>query len=177
MPIKKLETRFLKPAVFGANDGIITTFAVVAGVAGAGLSTRIVIILGIANMVADGISMAVGDYLGERSEKKYLQQQNGGKIPSQLWKTGIVTFLAFVAAGTLPLLPYLLGVFGIHFPVERLFAASILATGLALFFVGSLRSLIIHEPWWKNGLEMLAIGSVAATAAYVLGAVIESTLL
>lgn len=166
-----------KSAVFGANDGIITTFAVVAGVAGASLGAEIVLILGIANMVADGISMAVGDFLGERSEKKYDQQRLGGAIPGGLWKTGLVTFLAFVGAGTLPLLPYLAEYVGVPLRAEMRFTTSILATAGALFLVGSLRSLLIKVPWWKNGLEMLAIGSVAAAAAYVLGSVIERALL
>ena len=51
----------LKAAVYGANDGIITTFAVVSAVAGAGLDPKIIIILGLANLIADGFSMGVGD--------------------------------------------------------------------------------------------------------------------
>lgn len=171
------DSGLLKSAVFGANDGIITTFAVVAGVAGAGLGAEIVLILGIANMVADAISMAIGDFLGERSEKKYDQQRRGGKMPGGLWKTGLVTFGSFVAAGSLPLLPYLAEYVGIPLRPEMRFPASILATGGALFLVGSMRSIVIRGSWWKNGFEMLAIGSVAAAAAYVLGAVIERALL
>jgi VIT1/CCC1 family predicted Fe2+/Mn2+ transporter len=64
MDLMPINPRFLKAAVYGANDGIITTFAVVAGVAGAGLSVKIVLILGIANLIADGCSMGFGDYLG-----------------------------------------------------------------------------------------------------------------
>ena len=49
--------------VYGANDGLITTFAVVAGVAGGALSSRATLIIGAANLFADGLSMAVGNYL------------------------------------------------------------------------------------------------------------------
>ena len=69
------DSKFLKATVYGANDGIITTFAVVAGVAGAGLSPAIVLILGFANLIADGISMGIGDYLGEKSESQFKQYQ------------------------------------------------------------------------------------------------------
>jgi vacuolar iron transporter family protein len=69
------DSKLLKAAVYGANDGIITTFAVVAGVAGAGLSPSIVLILGFANLLADGISMGIGDYLGERSESRFKKYQ------------------------------------------------------------------------------------------------------
>jgi VIT1/CCC1 family predicted Fe2+/Mn2+ transporter len=58
----------LRDFVYGAIDGTVTTFAVVAGVAGAGLSTGVVIILGFANLLADGFSMAVSNFLGTRAE-------------------------------------------------------------------------------------------------------------
>ena len=59
---------YLRDLVYGAVDGTVTTFAVVAGVAGAALDTTVVVILGVANLVADGFSMAVSNYLGIRSE-------------------------------------------------------------------------------------------------------------
>jgi len=65
------EGRYLKSIVYGGLDGVITTFAVVAGVAGAALSSGILLILGLANLVADGISMAVGDYLSSKAEKDF----------------------------------------------------------------------------------------------------------
>ncbi len=67
----KKSGQYIKNAVYGGLDGIITTFAVVAGVAGASLSVNIVLILGFANLVADGFSMAVGDYLSSKSEKEF----------------------------------------------------------------------------------------------------------
>lgn len=63
---------YLRDFVYGANDGIITTFAVVAGVAGADLSARIVVILGFANLLADGFSMAMSNYLGEKSNRDFI---------------------------------------------------------------------------------------------------------
>jgi VIT1/CCC1 family predicted Fe2+/Mn2+ transporter len=58
---------FLPEFVYGGIDGSITTFAVVAGAAGAGLDTSIVLILGFANLIADGFSMSVGNYLSEKT--------------------------------------------------------------------------------------------------------------
>jgi VIT1/CCC1 family predicted Fe2+/Mn2+ transporter len=59
---------YLRDFVYGAIDGTVTTFAVVAGVEGANLSASIVIILGVANLVADGFSMAVSNFLGSQAE-------------------------------------------------------------------------------------------------------------
>ena len=61
---------YLRDFVYGAIDGTVTTFAVVAGVAGAGLRSSVVIILGIANLIADGFSMAASNYLGTRTERQ-----------------------------------------------------------------------------------------------------------
>lgn len=65
---------YLRDFVYGAIDGTVTTFAVVSGVAGAELDSSIVIILGAANLVGDGFSMAAGNYLGTRAERQVLER-------------------------------------------------------------------------------------------------------
>ena len=67
--------RYIGDFVFGALDGIITTFAVVAGVAGAALSSQVVLILGFANLFGDGSSMALGNYLSTKSEQQYGERE------------------------------------------------------------------------------------------------------
>lgn len=64
-------SQYLGEMVYGGLDGIITTFAVVSGVAGAQLGANIILILGAANLFADGFSMAVGAYLSTKSEQEY----------------------------------------------------------------------------------------------------------
>ncbi len=61
---------YLGEFVYGGIDGSVTTFAVVAGAAGAGLDSSVVIILGFANLIADGFSMSVGSYLSTKSEQQ-----------------------------------------------------------------------------------------------------------
>lgn len=60
--------KYVKSLVYGGVDGSITTFAVVAGVSGAGLSSGIIIMLGLANLFADGLSMGISDYLSSTAE-------------------------------------------------------------------------------------------------------------
>jgi len=62
---------YIQDIVYGGNDGIVTTFAVVAGTMGANLPHNIIIILGLANLVADGISMGTGSYLSLKSERDH----------------------------------------------------------------------------------------------------------
>ena len=61
-------SNYLRDWVYGGIDGAITTFAIVAGSVGAGFSTRIALILGCANIVADGFSMAAANYSGTKAE-------------------------------------------------------------------------------------------------------------
>jgi VIT1/CCC1 family predicted Fe2+/Mn2+ transporter len=62
--------RYLRDAVYGAIDGAVTTFAVVAGATGANLSDTVVVIMGVANLIADGFSMGVSNFLGSRAERQ-----------------------------------------------------------------------------------------------------------
>jgi VIT1/CCC1 family predicted Fe2+/Mn2+ transporter len=63
------QQNYLRDWVYGGIDGAVTTFAVVAGVVGAGLSARTVLILGAANLLADGFSMAASNYSGTKTER------------------------------------------------------------------------------------------------------------
>lgn len=83
------ESLYLKDFVYGAIDGAVTTFAVVAGVAGAGLAAGIIIILGFANLVADGFSMAISNFLGTRAENQYREQARNRELDEiRKWPQG-----------------------------------------------------------------------------------------
>src|SRR5215203_7022243 len=65
---------YLGDFILGAVDGAVTTFAIVAGGAGANLSNGVVLVLGLANVLADGVSMAAGNYLKARSDLQLLER-------------------------------------------------------------------------------------------------------
>jgi len=64
----------LKDLVFGGIDGAVTTLAIVAGVQGAGFSYKVIIALGLANILADGFSMAAGNFAGTRAEAEDIER-------------------------------------------------------------------------------------------------------
>lgn len=66
---------YVKDFVYGAIDGAVTTFAVVSGVAGAGLSSVVIIILGLGNILADGFSMAISNYLGTKADNQHVENE------------------------------------------------------------------------------------------------------
>lgn len=67
------QTSYLRDWIYGGIDGAVTTFAIVSGVAGADLQSSVVVVLGVANLVADGFSMAAGNYSGTRAELDELE--------------------------------------------------------------------------------------------------------
>ena len=160
---RDLLRHYLRDLVYGANDGIITTFAVVAGVAGAALSVRTVLILGMANLLADGFSMGASNFLSIRSEEA-VRHSRGDPIDEPFpFRHGMATTVAFIIAGAVPLLPYVL------VAPERRFVVAVAATLVTLFVVGALRSAVTLLHWWKAGLEMLLVGALAAAVAYGVG--------
>jgi VIT1/CCC1 family predicted Fe2+/Mn2+ transporter len=68
------QQKYLGEFVYGGMDGGVTTFAVVAGAAGAHLDNSVIIILGLANLLADGFSMSVGSYLSKKAEIQHYQK-------------------------------------------------------------------------------------------------------
>jgi VIT1/CCC1 family predicted Fe2+/Mn2+ transporter len=160
---------YLRDLVYGANDGIITTFAVVAGVAGGDLTAAVVLVVGAANLAADGMSMGVGNLLAIRAHESARAALDLPEEETYPWKHGLATLAAFVAAGIVPLLPYLVSIQ----PEPRL-AWSASMTMAALFGVGAARAAVTAERWWRAGLETLALGAVVAVAAYGAASLIAS---
>ena len=156
---------YIRELIYGANDGVITTFAVVAGVSGGGLPLSAVLIIGAANLFADGLSMGAGNYLSIRSHESVLEAQGAPEQEAFPFRHGVATLIAFVGAGTVPLLPYALpAMFVDRFLLSFVFAL------LTLFLVGASRSLITNVRWWQGGLEMLALGGAVAAVSYGSGA-------
>ncbi|MET0398608.1 MAG: VIT1/CCC1 transporter family protein [Longimicrobiaceae bacterium] len=161
-----LVRHYLRDLVYGANDGIITTFAVVSGVAGASLGSRTVLILGVANLLADGFSMGASNFLSIRSEEAVRRSRGEGVGEPFPARHAAATILAFGIAGIVPLLPY------VAVPGPFRFRVALLATLLTLFGVGALRATVVRIRWWAAGIEMLLVGAVAAGVSYGVGGLI-----
>lgn len=209
---------YLRDWVYGGIDGTVTTFAIVAGAVGANLSNRYLLILGVANLLADGFSMAAANYSGtkaeieeyshirememrhiehepegEREEVRQIFAAKGfkGKMLEQAvdiiteqherWidtmmteehglppvtrsplQAGLVTFLAFVVCGFLPVAPFVLG-------MEASISASVIMAAFTFFLIGSMRSRWSPVKWWLAGAETVAIGLGSAGVAYLVG--------
>ena len=71
---QRRETGYLPDGVLGGIDGCVTTFAVVSGAVGAGFSGTVALVLGFANLVADGFSMAISNFQSKKTQEESLEQ-------------------------------------------------------------------------------------------------------
>ena len=214
--------------VYGGLDGILTTFAVVSGVAGAKLGSSIVLILGMANLLADGFSMAIGAYLSSKSEKEYYQrewQREAWEVEhfpegerAELYEvyrshnyseedahrlvdiqardpdrwvkamminelgmlqderkplfSALATLVSFILAGFMPLIVYVMGLF---YPISstEAFTVSVILSALTIFGLGVAKVTVTRLNPLRSGLEMLLVGGLAASVAYVVGALLR----
>ena len=169
----------LRAAVMGVNDGLISNFSIVMGVAGGVDSPTIVMLAGIAGLLAGGFSMAAGEYISVGSQRDvYLHQtrdeddEDGGgsgsdaRLIGSPWGAAFSSFAAFVIGAFVPIAPYLANLGGLSFYLSAaLSAAALLAVG-GLIAVGSGRSVA-----W-GAARMLLVGSLAAAATYGAGWVV-----
>jgi VIT1/CCC1 family predicted Fe2+/Mn2+ transporter len=218
---------YLSDAVLGGIDGCVTTFAVVSGATGGGFPSVVIVILGIANLLADGLSMAVGNYQSRRTQQESVEQARRSEahhiehVPEgereevrqifaakgfegetlekvvdvitrdrDIWidtmlkeeigvhpetpgplRAALATLAAFVAVGTVPLLPFLLA----GPSVREAFVASTVATCVTFFAIGLGKGRALGRPVVFSGLETLASGGAAALVAYVIAAWLRQT--
>lgn len=161
--------KYLPELIYGGVDGTVTTFAIVAGTVGASLSPSIILILGFANVLADGFSMAASNYLSHESEIELGDHSQSKDTP---WKTSIATFISFVLIGLIPLFPFTLEMFGVDMQ-GKAFLTSCIFTGAAFLIVGFGRGVITGKNHIKSALTTLFIGGVAASISYIVGALLK----
>ncbi len=158
----KYEKKYLPEFVYGGIDGVVTTFAVIAGAVGASLSPSIILILGFANLFADGFSMAASNYLSKESENSAEQKR---KRPLA---TSLVTFFSFVIVGFIPLFSFVIAPL---FPIIEAykFHISIILTAITFAFVGAVKGRVTGKHKGYSAVETLVIGSIASVIAYAVG--------
>ena len=158
---------YLRDIVYGGIDGVITTFAVVAGVRGGELPAVVAVVIGMANLFADGLSMAVGNFLSIRSNEGARRASGLAGEESEPSRHAAATFAAFVAAGTVPMLPFLFDLSD-----ARRFHASIVLTLATLLAGGLMRAQVTGESWRASVAEMLGLGAIVAAVAYYVGRIV-----
>ena len=173
---------YLGEFVYGGIDGCVTTFAVVAGAAGAHLDVKITLVLGLANLFADGFAMAVGSYLSTQSQidqdrklKQGREEETNEAPDKSALQAGLATFSSFVILGFIPICIYLF-IFLFKMPVRDPFTIACVLTAMGFAVIGYLKARVNDTNRLRGMAETLSLGAVAAAVAYFTGVFLDGIL-
>ena len=210
----------VRDVIFGANDGLVSILALVAGVYGAITESYPILIAGVAGAVAGAISVGAGAYLSSKSEKEVTEKESErkgvrkkmspeeereelvrfyqargfkrqeaeaiasrvasgmeasaeytigeevGLASEESWpptKAAILTGLSFAVVSVIPVVPFA------FMEVTPAVITAVIASIATLFGVGASKAIFTRKSWSRSGLEMMAIGALAAAATYAIG--------
>ena len=210
----------VRDVIFGANDGLVSILALLAGVYGAATESRLILIAGVAGAVAGAISMGAGAYVSSKSEQEVTEKEKqrkgirkkqspeeereelarfyqaqgfkkqeaeaiASRVSSEMelraeytigeevgltseesWppiKAAMLTGLSFAIASVIPILPFA------FMEVTPAAMTAAMASIAALFGVGASKAIFTRKGWIRSGLEMMAVGTLAAAATYAIG--------
>jgi VIT1/CCC1 family predicted Fe2+/Mn2+ transporter len=219
----------LRAAIFGVNDGLVSNLSLIFGVAGAGVDNAVVVLTGVAGLLAGAFSMAAGEYISvrlqrevfqrlihieaheigtapdaERDELAAIYERKGvshdlaEQLATELMRDpemaldthareelgldpdeGLgspfavagASFAMFAIGAFVPLIPFLFGSGG------GAVATSAVLSAIALFTVGAGMSFLTGRNALFSGARMLLIGGAAATITYVVGKLLDVSVL
>ena len=167
----------LRAAVLGANDGLASNFCLMMGVAGAGVSTKAILLTGIAGLVSGSCSMALGEWLSVTNARELAASQversmgvaavegahPAGVHADDAASAALFSFVLFGLGAFVPLLPFCV------LPVALRIHGSVALSVAALFVLGLATSLFNARSALFSGLRQVIIGAAAAAVTYFVG--------
>lgn len=167
----------LRAAVLGANDGLASNFCLMMGVAGARVSTSIVLLTGIAGLLGGACSMALGEWLSVTNARELALSQLDRDIgtlepdPTHFSVASAgdavsaagLSFLLFALGALVPVLPFCV------LPAGLRIAGTIALSAAALFVLGLATSLFNSRSAWYSGLRQTVFGAAAALVTWLAG--------
>jgi vacuolar iron transporter family protein len=186
---------WLRPAVFGAMDGLVTNVSLIAGVGGGGGSQHAIVLTGLAGLAAGAFSMAAGEYVSVSSQNELVQSEvdkeqhelntNAAaeqlELVGMLRRRGISAATARLAAAELPsplvaagasLVSFAIGAIIPLFPylvgADALWL-TLLLSALAAIVGGGLVARLTARPFWRGALRQVTLGAFAAGFTYLIG--------
>ena len=156
---------YIRNFIFGAEDSLVSTVGLLAGVVSAGIAQKEIIISGIVLICVEAFSMSVGSFLSERTTEESFSDYRPHESNSLL--AAVIMFVSYLVCGLIPLFPYLI------LPINQAFPWSIAISLVALFILGFVSAKILKTRVLKNGLRMLIIGGLAIGLGVIIGMIIK----
>ena len=150
----------LRAAVLGANDGIVSTAAVLVGVAGATSNPQTIAMSGLAAVIGGAVSMALGEYVSVSSQRDSERAMGMSQLVNP-WSAGIASFISFILGAALPFAAALFA------PVAVIFGV----TFVALALTGALSAHLSNVPKTRAMLRIVIGGMAALAVTFAVGSV------
>ena len=155
------KTHYLPEFVYRPIDETVTKFLIIAGVAWTNLSATTVVILGFSNVLVDGFSMTLSNYLSEQSH----HDQNPDDNYQSPLKTVLAAFISFMIIGPIPVVFYIVTETILLF-INNAFLFATICTGVTVISIGAVRRIISGKHPLQTSLEILAIGTITTLIVY-----------
>lgn len=162
---KKTFILYIRNFIFGAEDSLVSTVGLLAGVVSAGMAQKEIIISGIVLICVEAFSMSVGSFLSERTTEESFSNFKPQESNSLL--AAVIMFVSYLVCGLIPLFPYLI------LAVDQALLWSIAVSLLALFILGFVSAKILKTRVFKNGLRMLIVGGFAIGLGVMVGMILK----
>ncbi len=164
------DSNTIRAGIFGVQDGVVSNFGLVMGVAGAQISPGAVLIAGAAGLVSGALSMGAGEYVSVRTQRELLAI--GAEVDDDAnvnpYRAAAANAGLFAIGGLVPLLPF---VFTAGWVAV---VTAVVLSMIVLFTAGAILTRLTKRGVLRSGLRMLVIGGGAGALGYALGSVLGS---
>jgi len=162
--MKDIHEDYLRSALFGLQDGLVSTTGVVVGISTGVEDKAIIILAAFVAVTVEASSMAAGQY---SSEKAVHQIDKTGKHTDSLILGALIMFLSYISAGMIPIFPTIL----FEQPIARIM--SIAFAFLGLFVIGYVKGKIVGQKPLRSAMELFVIGSIATLIGLLVGQILK----
>lgn len=156
---------YIRNFIFGAEDSLVSTVGLLAGVTSAGMGQKEIVVSGIVLICVEAFSMSVGSFLSERTIEESLPDYVEKKSNSLI--AAIIMFASYFICGLIPLFPYFI------VAPDQAFVWSIFASIVALLILGFVSAKILKTNIIKSALRMMIIGGMAIGLGVVVGILLK----
>lgn len=166
-----LEGEFLREVIFGANDGVVTSIGFLVGIVGAVSNQTLIVISGVLTITAGAVSMALGNYLGVKSQNEFYRTRevkDVSWVESNAVLAGTIMGISYLIAGFPPLLPFIF-----IRPTARALVMSIILAVFVMGVIGFIRWLLNKGSLSGKIGETIIIGIIAAAIGFIAGEVLN----
>lgn len=150
---------YMRNFIFGAEDSLVSTVGLLAGIAASGTGEREIIVAGFVLITVEAFSMGIGSYLSERSLTD--SETKAGERKTVIG--ALIMLLSYTLAGLIPLSPYL------FLPTQAAPGISIGTTLTSLFLLGIVSARALKTNVLKNAFRLLFFGGIASLLGIAVG--------